>query len=109
MRKLLFITIVLLSPALGCTDCLEQWRRIEVWKAQNIFAPTQPVVVGTAASAGCAPAAAPAPGCNCQQGGAAAQVETAVPGSVSVGYPTETPNSFESTSTEELDGVLKQP
>jgi hypothetical protein len=115
MRKLLMVTIVGLVPAFGCTDCLETMRRIEVWKAQTFFTPSQPPVLTPAACAPCGAPAAAAPGCNCQQGAAAPTAmttspgetgETVVPGSVTVGYPAD---SAETVSTEELDGVLKQP
>jgi hypothetical protein len=117
MRKLLIITIVGLVPVFGCCDAVETLRRVEVWKAQNFFTPSQPVRVAPASSMPCGPVVAPAPSCPCQQGAAQAVVSApaemmpdaavSAPASVSAGYPTD---SGETTiSTEELDGVLKQP
>jgi hypothetical protein len=126
MGKTLILTAAAILPAFGCCDGLETLRRVEVWKAQNLFAPAQPVVV---APGGCSPCgAAPvatAPACSCQNGAAVTALVTdipmesmpvttgsavAVPGTittgVTAGYP---PDAIESSSTEELDGVLKQP
>jgi hypothetical protein len=105
MRKLLIISMVGLIPAFGCEGCLETMRRIEVWKAQTFFTPAQPVTMTPASSNPCgAPAAAP--GCNCQQGAGTAAVMSTPAATVSAGYPAD---SGETVSTEELDGVLKQP
>ncbi|HEY2826463.1 MAG TPA: hypothetical protein VGJ04_02600 [Pirellulales bacterium] len=103
MRKLLIVTILGLIPAFGCEGCLETIRRVEVWKAQTFFTPTQPVTITPASANPCGvPAAAPA--CACQQGAVPGAITTQA--AVSAGYPSE---SGETVSTEELDGVLKQP
>jgi hypothetical protein len=110
MRKLLIVSIVGLIPAFGCEGGWETLRRVEVWKAQTFFTPSQPVTMTPASSNPCGAPAAVAPGCTCQQGAAPALVSTpadfSVPTAISAGYPTD---SSESISTEELDGVLKQP
>jgi hypothetical protein len=117
MRKLLIITVVGLVPVFGCCDAMETLRRVEIWKAQNFFTPSQPVTMTPASAMPCGPVAAPAPSCSCQQGTAQGVVSApaemmpdttvSVPAGVSTGY---TPDSGETTvSTEELDGVLKQP
>jgi hypothetical protein len=104
MRKLPIISIVCLIPAFGCTDCMETMRRIEVWKAQTFFTPMQPVTMTPASSNPCGvPATAPA--CSCQPGAASAVMSTPA-ATVSAGYPAD---PGETVSTEELDGVLKQP
>src|SRR5215470_14292902 len=100
MRKLLSLTILSVMPALGC----EMARRVEVWKAQNFFTPQQPVVVTPGPAQGLVPASA-APACNCQQSAAMSAAATA-PVTMGAGYPEM---SEQPTSTEELDGVLKQP
>jgi hypothetical protein len=105
MRNLLIISIVGLIPAFGCADGLETMRRIEVWKAQTFFTPVQPVTMTPASSMPCGPPAIAAPACSCPPG-TAPVVVTTQPAAVSAGYPVD---SGETVSTEELDGVLKQP
>jgi hypothetical protein len=100
MRKLLIISIVGLIPAFGCEDGMETMRRVEVWKAQTFFTPTQPVTMTSGNP--CGVPMAPAASCPCQQGATA----VSTPAAVSAGYPAD---SGETVSTEELDGVLKQP
>ena len=104
MRKLLIISILGIVPSLGCTDCLETMRRVEVWKAQHLFAPSQPVTITPASSNPCGAPIGIAPACPCPQGAASAVMSTSA--AVSAGYPAE---SEETVSTEELNGVLKQP
>jgi hypothetical protein len=122
MRKMLILTAIAIVPAFGCCDGLETLRRVEVWKAQTFFTPAQPVV---AAPAGCNPCGAPvatASACSCQNGAvvtgpttvdtipAVAVPATSAPATVSTGMTTGyPPEAAESNSTEELDGVLKQP
>jgi hypothetical protein len=115
MRKLLITTVLGLIPACGCSDCLETLRRVEVWKAQNYFTPREPVTITPASCNPCGAPAAPAAGCSCQQGATAGTVVSspavmpgpdAIPDAVSAGYPTGTD---EPVSTEEFNGVLKQP
>jgi hypothetical protein len=120
MRKMLIVTMLAIVPAFGCTDCMETMRRVEVWKLQTFFAPSQPVVAAAPCSNPCGAPVAAAPACSCQQGTtapaaatptsanyapAAEDAGTVVPGSVTIGpeQPAET------VSTEELNGVLKQP
>ncbi|HTQ38002.1 MAG TPA: hypothetical protein VMJ32_03190 [Pirellulales bacterium] len=139
MRKLLIFSILSILPAFGCADGIETMRRIEVWKAQTFFTPTQPVVMAPAGSNPCGAPVAATPGCNCQQGAAAQAIAVpaaaaatqigssavnGVPGTVSAGYPAESSETdvpmpgtvtvgperpAETVSTEELNGVLKQP
>jgi hypothetical protein len=92
MRKVIIVSIMTLFAA-GCQDTFESLRRVEVWKQQTFFAPSE------------APAVAPAPGCNC---GAATQMEMSQATTVSLGV-VPGPESTVSTSMEESDGVLKQP
>ena len=114
MRKLLITAVLSLIPACGCSDCWEMARRVEVWKAQNFFTPREPVAISSTNP--CGVPAAPTAGCSCQQGAAAAAVvsspavmpgpDAEMPGAVSAGYPA---GSDEPVSTEEFNGVLKQP
>jgi hypothetical protein len=131
MRKLLILTVLSILPALGCADGLETMRRIEVWKLQTYLTPAQPVVAASPCGNPCGAPAAAAPACNCP-GGATAAIGSAattaasipagaVPNAVTAGYPADAdvpvPGSItvgperpaETVSTEELDGVLKQP
>jgi hypothetical protein len=126
MRKLTFIAILGVLPALGCQDCLETARRVEIWKSQYLFAPKQPLVVS--ATSPCATPIAPSQPCGCPPGAVLGTPATmpavttptmpttsgmpilpGEPGSITVDYPAGAVPSAQSASTEELDGVLKQP
>ncbi|HEY2883087.1 MAG TPA: hypothetical protein VGJ15_11650 [Pirellulales bacterium] len=114
MRKILWLTILAVVPALGC-EC-ETLRRIEVWKQQNLFGVPHNVVAAPpggvcggpapAAECGCGIAAEP----SCSQG-------AAVPAVTSYGPEMDGPVVNEPADnimpgpvlTEESDGVLKQP
>jgi hypothetical protein len=106
MRKLLIISIVGLISAAGCCDSVEMLRRVEIWKLQNILAPAQQPMAVTSGNP-CGTPVAPAAGCPCPPGAAPGVVSTQpAAAAVSAGYPED---SGETVSTEELDGVLKQP
>jgi len=102
MRKLLIVSLVGLIPSFGCCETV---RRIEVWKLQTFFSPNQPVMLAPATSAPCGASVAPADPCTCPPSAVPGTV-SAAPAAVSTSYPSDT---GEAASTEELDGVLKQP
>jgi hypothetical protein len=99
MHKVLIVPILLLLAA-GCEGTCETLRRAEVWKQHTFFAPNEPVLM--APTNPCNTGCAPEPDC----GGGTAQViqEPAM----TVGSPIM-PGPDETISTEETNGVLKQP
>jgi hypothetical protein len=124
MRKLLILTTLSILPAFGCADAVESLRRFEVWKLQTFCEPTQPVVSAPPCTNPCAtsaPCAAPAASaCGCPQGASARPTMITTPTAVSTGYGTGddagvvVPGSIKTSdgpalSTEELNGILKQP
>jgi hypothetical protein len=95
MRKLLILSIFPLLAAAGCADD-GFLHRVEVWKQQTLFGPSQPQVVASE----CAPAGMPMcaePAC----GGAAAPVAVAEP-------TCEAPVSQTVGSPEIIDGAAEQ-
>jgi len=99
MRKVMIVSVLSLLLA-GCEGTCETLRRVEVWKQHTFFAPNEPVLVSPTNP--CNPAPAPEPDCG---GGTAQFIEQPA---TTVGSPVM-PGPVEAISTEEADGVLKQP
>ena len=89
MRKISMLAILSLVPAAGCQDGFESLRRVEVWKQHTFYSYDEPQLMAPVGPAGC----------DCNPPGI-------MPTTVSAGLPLQ---PAQPVSTEEFNGVLKQP